>query len=212
MISDFGTSKNVHQSLAKTLTGTTEWISPEIYRTHYWNKGKTMPQGYDGKKADSRFGCHCVDLLILVWSLGCILFELLTLQRPYSEMKDPSDIILKKIRPPLEPYLKPSPNSVHVPEQLQQYPKWQQLVRLFEWCTMPEPHQRPSAKEVLDACETVEKGGNIEFKREVEGSLEDMIDKLKLDLLEAVKKNDFPNVDKILQQIKSLESKKEEQA
>lgn len=58
VISDFGTSKNVQQSLAKTLTGTPEWISPETYRTYYLNKETMHPQRYDGKKADSKFYCY----------------------------------------------------------------------------------------------------------------------------------------------------------
>lgn len=55
VISDFGVSKDVHQSLAKTLVGTPEWISPETYQNYYLNKEKPLP--YDGVMADSRYLC-----------------------------------------------------------------------------------------------------------------------------------------------------------
>lgn len=102
--------------------------------------------------------------------------------------------------------MKPSPKSIHIPEQLQKNPKWKQLVDLFEWCTMPEPHQRPSAKEVLDACETVKKGGKVEFKRVEEDRLEDKLERLKMEARLALDKNDMKLVSTILKQIESLEA------
>lgn len=50
-IADFGISKDIEQSQAKTLAGSQPWMAPEVHNVFsLQNRGK--PSEYDGKKAD----------------------------------------------------------------------------------------------------------------------------------------------------------------
>ena len=59
-VGDFGLSRVLAESFANTLAGTPCYMSPEMLKGSKYNA-----------KAD-------------IWSLGCIVYEMITLKRPYS--------------------------------------------------------------------------------------------------------------------------------
>ncbi|XP_059476072.1 serine/threonine-protein kinase Nek8-like [Neocloeon triangulifer] len=86
-IGDFGISKilETNKSRAGSIVGTPEYFSPELCR------GQTY-----GSKSD-------------VWALGCVLYELMTLTRPFQASSVPAlavKILSGDVRPPDETYSK----------------------------------------------------------------------------------------------------------
>jgi NIMA (never in mitosis gene a)-related kinase len=78
-IADFGISKVLEASsmLANTSLGTPYYLSPEV----------CLGQGYDSKSD--------------MWMLGCILFELVTLRRPF-EGENLNQVVLKIVHTPYQ--------------------------------------------------------------------------------------------------------------
>ena len=80
-----------------------------------------------------------------VWSLGCVLYELLTLSAPYTGISDGEceRFITSGVRPIMQYH------ASYIPKEHQQDPVWKGMVSLFEACTALEPSSRPSAEQVL---------------------------------------------------------------
>lgn len=74
-ITDFGISKKLElmDRAHSKLKGTSYWMAPEIVTTG--------SEGYDSK----------VD----IWSLGCVVLEMWTAQRPWADEREPLPIIFK---------------------------------------------------------------------------------------------------------------------
>jgi serine/threonine protein kinase len=80
-----------------------------------------------------------------VWSLGCLLFSLLTLDEPYAGIT--WERCEEKIKSGARPSL-----SVHVaatPYDIQHDLLWKHLILLFIRCTMALPEQRPNTAQLL---------------------------------------------------------------
>lgn len=91
-----------------------------------------------------------------VLSVGCVLFEIMTLRAPYEYVEEPQQYILHGIRPPLELNTKSAFISITVPEEIQHTTEWKVLGKLFEWCTERVPSERPSATQVLQELKQME--------------------------------------------------------
>eukprot|EP00002_Diphylleia_rotans_P031425 TRINITY_DN6527_c0_g1_i1.p1 TRINITY_DN6527_c0_g1~~TRINITY_DN6527_c0_g1_i1.p1 ORF type:complete len:1021 (-),score=183.21 TRINITY_DN6527_c0_g1_i1:528-3590(-) len=110
-LGDFGVAKTISSTvLARTMVGTPYYLSPEVV------KG----DAYDFK-AD-------------IWSLGCIFYELCTLNRPFQgdNMFQLMAIIQKSQYKPLDPQLFSA-----------------EIISLIEKLLQNDPTQRPSASEIL---------------------------------------------------------------
>ncbi|EEF45224.1 ATP binding protein, putative [Ricinus communis] len=121
--------------------GTPRWMAPEVLRAMH----KRNPYGLE------------VD----IWSFGCLLLELLTLQIPYSGL---SEFHIKELlqmgeRPPLtdeletlvsmnEPVATQSGSDVAAPEAESETLRF--LVDLFRRCTEANPASRPTAAEIYE--------------------------------------------------------------
>ncbi|KAF5375200.1 hypothetical protein D9758_000355 [Tetrapyrgos nigripes] len=117
-ISDFGISKQAQEIEARAFTGmkgTVYWMAPEVVEP---DKSK----GYDSK----------VD----IWSIGCVVLEMWTGNRPWSGL-ELLPVIMKLAREKSPP---PIPKTVHVSAEGLDFRKR---------CFAREPHMRPSATELL---------------------------------------------------------------
>lgn len=151
---DFNTAKNISAADAQTFTGTFRWMAPEILREGLLSSGGS----YDGFKADSNQLLYPFNLL--VWSLGCLLFLLLTMHEPYAEFKDCKTYISARERPPMSAYIKGycSENKfIQIPKEHQEHRIWIQLREVFHLCTMPMPEDRPDTSRVVELLEKIEK-------------------------------------------------------
>lgn len=115
--------------------GTPRWMAPEVYRTIH----------------DRRLYGLEVDL----WSFGCLLLELLTLQVPYAGLPESEihDLLLMGKRPVLTDELEglgPEEDSEEVQESAE-YKKKKRLrflIDIYRQCTKDDPNNRPTANEV----------------------------------------------------------------
>ncbi|KVH93555.1 Armadillo repeat-containing protein 3 and Serine/threonine-protein kinase CTR1 [Cynara cardunculus var. scolymus] len=115
--------------------GTPRWMAPEVYRTIH----------------DRRLYGLEVDL----WSFGCLLLELLTLQVPYVGLPESQihDLLLMGKRPVLTDELEglgPAEDSEEV-QQNAEYKKNKKLrflIDIYRQCTKEDPSDRPTANEV----------------------------------------------------------------
>ncbi|KAJ9538320.1 hypothetical protein OSB04_031053, partial [Centaurea solstitialis] len=115
--------------------GTPRWMAPEVYRTIH----------------DRRLYGLEVDL----WSFGCLVLELLTLQVPYTGLPESEihDLLLMGKRPVLTEELEelsPEEDSEEV-QQSVEYKKKRKLrflIDIYRQCTKDDPSKRPSANEV----------------------------------------------------------------
>jgi serine/threonine protein kinase len=114
-IADFGLSKKLDlQSKTKSIVGSIYYMSPELYKGKLYNE------------------------LSDIWSLGCILFEMLTLKLATKDLK--FEIQLNKEFLP----------SI-CKEMLQRYST--KLVYIFEHCLRIDPIQRFTAQQILTVLE-----------------------------------------------------------
>lgn len=101
-----------------------------------------------------------------VWSLGCVLFELITLRTPHDNIRDIGQEVLAGHRPSMRAYLVPEEdNKITVPLEMQENPLWKSLVEVFEACTEVDPEDRPSVEEVMDWIEHLEQKKPWQKKR-----------------------------------------------
>ncbi|KAL6078986.1 copper transport protein ctr1 [Balamuthia mandrillaris] len=117
------TNARTTNALTAPRIGTTRWAAPEVIRAVRGSNGT-----YD-QKAD-------------VWSLGMVLFEMLFLEHPHSEigLLDVGEHIMSAGRSAI-------PSSLKA-RALQSAEEYAPLVDLYYRCTHPDPSQRPSALEV----------------------------------------------------------------
>ncbi|KAL6971672.1 hypothetical protein U1Q18_031352 [Sarracenia purpurea var. burkii] len=119
--------------------GTPRWMAPEVFRAMH------KPDMY-GLEVD-------------IWSFGCLLLELLTLQAPYSGLSesDIHDLLQIGKRPPLteelealglpeEPTLVQSSSGPGIPEAELETLKF--LVDTYHKCTKSDPSDRPTAEKL----------------------------------------------------------------
>ncbi|GFZ14180.1 hypothetical protein Acr_24g0003700 [Actinidia rufa] len=96
-----------------------------------------------------------------IWSFGCLLLELLTLQVPYSGLSesDIHDLLQMGKRPPLtgeleamsfpeQPAMAPSGSGSRRPEEELETLKF--LVDIYRKCTKNNPADRPKAENLYD--------------------------------------------------------------
>jgi mitogen-activated protein kinase kinase kinase len=120
-ISDFGISKqtsDVYDSYANgtMMKGSVFWMAPEIIQS----QGE---RSYSGK----------VD----IWSLGCVVLEMWTGARPWSDVQEQMQVILmlyRRLTPPL-------PSDVHLSPKAYEF--------LYKCCLASDPNNRPTAVELL---------------------------------------------------------------
>eukprot|EP00249_Psilotum_nudum_P023338 c28834_g1_i1 orf=729-4661(+) len=152
---------------ADVCVGTPCWMAPEVLKAMY--------------------GQHPYGLEADIWSFGCLLFELLTLQVPYFGFSD-SDIhsfLQRGERPQLPSELRrvisqniqdsnasASMNLPHLSHDEVEMLKV--LVRLFKSCTESNPSDRPTALEVftnLSAIMNEKSGAEVKFPFDNESAL-----------------------------------------
>jgi len=118
IIGDFDTAKKIsRKNTAKTILGTPAFMAPEVFSS------KALG-GYD----------YAAD----IWSFGMVLYELLSLERPYAEHSrlDVPDIISKGQRP-----------LQGLNELSKEYAP---LIKIYLECTSLGPEARPSATTLQD--------------------------------------------------------------
>lgn len=76
-IADFGTSKRVTNTALRTICGTQGYVAPELL--------KILPRKFKGGEIDAF--TYALDM----WSLGCLVHELLTSQTPFRELPEDLD-------------------------------------------------------------------------------------------------------------------------
>ncbi|KAI3443259.1 Protein kinase domain-containing protein [Psidium guajava] len=125
-----------------TCVGTPRWMAPEVLQTMHKHESY-------GLEVD-------------IWSYGCLIFELLTLQVPYSGLSEPliHDLIQQGERPKLTDDMDSlaslndhssmgSGSKSEGPEVEHEALKF--LVDLFCRCTKKNPADRPSARDIYDS-------------------------------------------------------------
>ncbi len=124
VIGDFDAAKSLaNQQVAKTFVGTSNYMSPEIMRILITSKSDNIQTHYT-EKTD-------------IWSFGMVMYELLTLQLPYSSMStmEANTNIQNGIRPPL-----PSPSSgLPRPGDVDSYAP---IIEVYEACSIGNPDER----------------------------------------------------------------------
>jgi serine kinase len=125
-LSDFGFSRAIGNSLARTVCGTAAYYSPEL-----------TTRSYDPKKAD-------------VWALGCVLFALCLVRLPFAEF--PGKIVNGRKIPDdengLAAYRKIQNQRVY--RQRPGYSKLPADMRdLIEKCMEPDPRKRLTAAQIV---------------------------------------------------------------
>jgi serine/threonine protein kinase len=140
-----------------------------------------------------------------VWSLGCVLYELLTLSAPYTGIPDGEceRFITSGVRPIMQYH------SSSIPKEHQQDPVWKGMVSLFEACTVLDPSSRPSAEQILafltqitdsNSITTMEVGKPEEDRE----SLERKLVELKAELHAATTEKDFDRAAKLTNELQAI--------
>ena len=141
---------------------------------------------------------------LLVWSLGCVLYSLITLSQPYSDIGivDQDKFISQGKRPSLSSYQQ----AISFIEKDTMWPK---LLTIFEHCTTLEPQKRPTSQQIIDYLK-----GKIDLVNISESipiidkyELEKEMESLRNQLNEALRNEDFGKVVMIGEQLEHLKSK-----
>lgn len=123
-LGDFGIAKQLNDEMAKSLVGSPHFMAPEIHKR----------QPYD-EKSD-------------IWSLGCILFQISTLQCPFEG--ESLEIIHDKI---LSYQTNPAPTIDHWIQLLSRTnyppPTQSELLVLYQTMLSVNPQNRPSISQIL---------------------------------------------------------------
>ncbi|KAL1548638.1 hypothetical protein AAHA92_16845 [Salvia divinorum] len=111
--------------------GTPRWMAPEVYDAMY-------TQSIYGMEVD-------------IWSFGCLLLELLTLQFPYVGVPETEihNLLQAGERPKMTEELEALAQSIEELETESETLRF--LSKLFHQCTEKNPADRPSAKKIYDA-------------------------------------------------------------
>lgn len=126
---------------ADICVGTPRWMAPEVFRTMH--------------------ECRLYGLEVDIWSFGCLLLELLTLQVPYLGLPESEIHELLKMgkRPPLTDELEvlgsdEDPNMAHSGAELDSadpdFESLKFLVNLYQQCTEEDPTARPTAENLYN--------------------------------------------------------------
>jgi len=121
-IGDFDAAKRLTTiSGAKSYVGTPDYMAPEVV-------------------AQTGFYTHKVD----IWSFGMVLYELLTLQRPYHDINFylVPELIKKGTRPKIESHI-PEDNS------------YDKILNIFQQCTLFDPDTRPELDRIRELIEEI---------------------------------------------------------
>lgn len=149
-LSDFDRSVPLHSSMhtcciahigvhpPEVCVGTPRWMAPEVLQAMH----QRNPYG----------------LAVDIWSYGCFLFELLTLQIPYAGKSETEiyDLLNMKRRPSLPPNLEALAKSEEATAESDlglsevDTKKMRLLLDLFYQCTEGDPADRPSAMDVFE--------------------------------------------------------------
>ena len=139
-----------------------------------------------------------------VWSLGCVLYELLTLSAPYTGI---SDVECERfITSGMRPFVQYHSSSI--PKEHQQDLVWKGIVSLFEACTVLDPSSRPSAEQILAFLAQIKDNntqlmevGKPEEDRE---SMERKLAELKAELQAAMNEEDFDRVAELNNELRAI--------
>ncbi|KAK1391912.1 Serine/threonine-protein kinase PAK 6 [Heracleum sosnowskyi] len=126
---------------ADICVGTPRWMAPEVFRTMH--------------------ECRLYGLEVDIWSFGCVLLELLTLQVPYSGLSESeiSELLKMGKRPPLTDELEAlgsqeDPTMAHSGAELDSsdpdFENLKFLVGLYQQCTEKDPTDRPTAENLYN--------------------------------------------------------------
>ncbi|CAO2821516.1 unnamed protein product [Amaranthus hypochondriacus] len=116
--------------------GTPCWMAPEVLQAMHERKSY-------GLEAD-------------IWSYGCLLLELLTLEVPYSGIPDSNihDLLQNGKRPPLNCEIEKNSSSLKSSKKLEDADSKSEclrfLVDVFHQCTNGDPAERPTAEDLYD--------------------------------------------------------------
>lgn len=99
---------------------------------------------------------------ITVWSVGCVLHVILTLQYPYKGM-DARTLLRIRKRPDINQFISAEfqDDVVQVPKDIHEDPIWNSLCNIFIRCTQLDPDSRPSTGDILDMLKKIKKGEEI---------------------------------------------------
>ncbi|BEI89689.1 uncharacterized protein CcaverHIS019_0210510 [Cutaneotrichosporon cavernicola] len=143
-ISDFGISRqtaNVYDSYdnGTMMKGSIFWMAPEVLHSQGERTGSRKDP--EGERTGSRKvpeGERTYSGKVDIWSLGCVVLEMFTGARPWSEVQEQMQVILKlfhQCRPSI-------PSDVRFSAQALKF--------LFECCLVIDPNARPTAVELLE--------------------------------------------------------------
>lgn len=101
-------------------------------------------------------------LITAVWSLGCVLHAILTLQNPYKGV-DEKTMLQNGERPNINHFISEDlQRKVKlVPKKYHEDRVWKSLCNVFFRCTQSTPDSRPSTGQLLEMLERIEKGEDI---------------------------------------------------
>eukprot|EP01119_Soliformovum_irregulare_P019856 TRINITY_DN636_c0_g1_i1.p1 TRINITY_DN636_c0_g1~~TRINITY_DN636_c0_g1_i1.p1 ORF type:complete len:677 (+),score=206.05 TRINITY_DN636_c0_g1_i1:159-2189(+) len=182
-ITDFGASKESDSSFAATLIGTKKFMPPELYVL-----GESQSEiHYDAKQSD-------------MWSLGCVLCEMINLNLPHGEVEEKEAIIRSRngVRPAL--LVEDYENSISL----------KNLVTIYEKCTSHNPAVRPRIQDVAMAFDHLDECGLFVQKSVEEGVIDDnnakeQIEVLSLEAEQALKSGDFIKVRDLMAKMQFLQ-------
>ncbi|WOK99239.1 hypothetical protein Cni_G07951 [Canna indica] len=124
--------------------GTPRWMAPEVVQAMHQK---------------NRYG-----LEVDIWSYGCLLLELLTLQLPYQGLSESEyyDLLQVQQRPRLTPELEAlaSSDEATIRSNTSEFSDadaeiFKLLTKLFYQCTSANPSDRPSAKDIYDSLSVI---------------------------------------------------------
>lgn len=132
-ITDFGIAKMADEEIAEAVEGGNESIS--VSKTVVGALPYMAPEAIDTPR-DVAFSAD-------VWSVGAMMYELLTGQKPYGQGLKAIKQIMEASPPEFPPFLMSNPQFA---------PLAQQLIQLVLLCLQKEPAARPSADTLVNKC------------------------------------------------------------
>ncbi|BEJ12590.1 hypothetical protein CspHIS471_0210500 [Cutaneotrichosporon sp. HIS471] len=143
-ISDFGISRrteNVYDSYdnGTMMKGSIFWMAPEVLHSQGEHTGsRKEPEGERTDNDKEPEGERTYSGKVDIWSLGCVVLEMFTGARPWSEVQEQMQVIVKLLQ-----RCTPSiPSDVRLSAQALKF--------LFECCLVIDPNDRPTAVELLE--------------------------------------------------------------